>query len=152
MPEASAAKLQDFPTHLWWCRLDRSTSPATLVFTAKTTPYFDEEIDGYLKRAGLEKQMARMLQTRFPENIVALRWEGELPHRVEGELDPAFVERVFSTDAPHHAGVSLASTALTKVVLTGRGHRPPPVAYDAVVKPALRTGAGALLEPRIYRL
>src|SRR4051812_44624451 len=33
VPEASSAKIIDFPSHLWWCRLDESTDPATLVFT-----------------------------------------------------------------------------------------------------------------------
>ena len=95
VPEASAAKLQDFPTHLWWCRLDRSTDAATLVFTAKTTPYFDQEIDGYLKRAGLEKQMAACCRPASREHRrPALGGRAAAPRR--GELDPAFVERVSS--------------------------------------------------------
>ncbi len=35
VPEASSAKIVDFPSHIWWCRLDESTRPPTLVLTAK---------------------------------------------------------------------------------------------------------------------
>lgn len=35
-PEAASAMIVDFPSHVWWCRLDRSTDPPTLAFEAKT--------------------------------------------------------------------------------------------------------------------
>jgi SAM-dependent methyltransferase len=151
VPRAAPAQLQDFPTHLWWCRLDESRERPTLVLTAKQTPYFDAEIDAYLREANLEKQMARLLQSRFEKNIVQLWWSGEVSFRIEGELDPEFVRRTVTSGAPHHGtGVTTASRVLTRL-MTGRGHRPRPLAYDDVVKPALRTGTGQLLEPRIYR-
>ena len=149
VPEASAAKLQDFPSHLWWCRLDRSAVDPTLVFSAKQTPYFDAEIDDYLRRAGLEEEMARMLQSRFEHNIIALRWTGAVSVRVEGSLDPAFLRRTFAAQAPHRGGVTWGARVLTRA-MTGRGHRPRPLRYDDVVRPELRTGTGELLEPRIY--
>ena len=40
VPEAASAKILDFPSHLWWCRLDGTT----LVLTAKQTAAFDPEI------------------------------------------------------------------------------------------------------------
>src|SRR4051812_40578122 len=41
VPEASSAKIIDFPSHIWWCRLDETTAPPTLVFAAKDSPDFD---------------------------------------------------------------------------------------------------------------
>ena len=151
VPEAAAAKLIDFPTHLWWCRLDRTADPAELVFTAKTQPYFDAEIDEYLTRTGIARPLARQLEAHIHENLVELRWEGSVPHRVEGTLDPDFVRRTLTADAPHHGAQSVVARALTKV-LVPRGHRPRTVRYDDVVKPELRTGTGELLEPRVYRV
>ena len=52
VPEASSAKIVDFPSHIWWCRLDESTTPPTLVLTAKDGPDFDPEIAEYLRRSG----------------------------------------------------------------------------------------------------
>jgi len=151
VPRAAPAKLQDFPTHLWWCRLDESGDRPTLVLTAKQQPYFDAEIDEYLREADLEGQMARLLQSRFEHNIVQLWWTGEVAFRVEGDLDPEFARRTLTSDAPHHGtGVTTASRVLTRL-MTGRGHHPRPLAYDDIVKPELRTGTRQLLEPRIYR-
>ena len=150
VPEAPASKILDFPTHLWWCRTDDATDPPTLVFTAKQTPWFDGEIHDYLRRTGLEPKVARMLESRLPDNLICLRWEGAVAARVEGELDPEFVRRTVAQDAPHHTGTTLAARALGKL-MTGRGHTPPPLRYDDLVKPELRTGTGELLEPRIYR-
>jgi SAM-dependent methyltransferase len=149
VPEASAAKLQDFPTHLWWCRLEESGPRPTLLFTAKSRPYFDAEIDAYLRRTGLEKRMARMLESRFQHNIVSLRWEGDVPHRVDGKPDPEFIRRTLAADAPHHAAASTAARILTRVMV-GRGHPRRPLLYDDLVKPELRTGRREILEPRIY--
>ncbi len=149
VPEASAAKLMDFPTHLWWCRLEQRDGEPTLVFTAKTTPYFDAEIDSYLRRTGLEKRLGRLLESRFEHNIVSLRWTGHVSHRVEGTPDPDFVRRVVSADAPHHAGITLAARVLTRL-MTGRGHRPRSVRIDDVLKPELRTGSNEVLVDRIY--
>jgi SAM-dependent methyltransferase len=149
VPEASAAKLQDFPTHLWWCRAERTGGTTTLVFTAKTTPYFDAEIDDYLRRTRLERRMSRMLESRFEHNIVALRWEGEVHHRVEGEVDPDFVRRTLRADAPHHAGASLASRVLTRL-MTGRGHRPARVQMNDLLRPELRREHDLVLRAEVY--
>lgn len=121
------------------------------MFPAKTQPCFDAEIDEYLTRTGIARPLARQLEAHIHENLVKLRWEGSVPHRVEGTLDPAFVRRTFAADAPHHGAQSVVARALTKV-LVPRGHRPHPVRYDDVVKPEMRTGTGELLEPRVYRV
>lgn len=59
VPEASSAKIIDFPSHLWWCRLDESTEPPTLVFQAKDAAYFDADIARYIARSGVEARAHR---------------------------------------------------------------------------------------------
>jgi len=49
VPEAASAKIVDFPSHLWWVIED----DGVLVFTAKTTTYFDVDIDRYLTASGM---------------------------------------------------------------------------------------------------
>src|SRR6478672_5615707 len=76
VPEASSAKIVDFPSHLWWCRLDETTTPPTLVFTAKEAPAFDPEIADYLRRSGLERRVEAVLNSRFEHRVVMLHWSG----------------------------------------------------------------------------
>ena len=151
VPEAAPAKLIDFPTHLWWCRLDRTAEPEELVFTAKTQPYFDAEIDEYLNRTGIARPLARQLEAHIHENLVELWWEGAVPHRVEGTLDrslrASYVDR--GRAAPRRAVGRRAGADQG----AGAARAPAaPVRYDDVVKPELRIGTGELLEPRVYRV
>lgn len=152
VPEASAAKIIDFPSHLWWCRLDDSTEPPTLVFTAKQAAAFDPEIDAYLRRSGLAEPIKRVIDSRHHHNVVALRWWGSQPVRVEGELDPDFVERTVNAEAHHRGAEALAARGLTAALTFRQPRRTKPVMFDDVVKPEHKRGDGSLLEPRIYRL
>ena len=61
VPEAASAKILDFPSHVWWCRLDGST----LVFTPKSARAFDPEIGDYIERAGIERRLDRLLDSEF---------------------------------------------------------------------------------------
>lgn len=151
VPEASASKIVDFPSHLWWCRLDESTTPPTLVFEAKQARSFDPEIEAYLERSGLESSVKALIDSRHHHNIVALRWEGTQPARVEGVHDPAFVEATIHAEAHHHGTEAVVARALTAALTVGKRRRRGPVRFDDVVKPELRRGDGALLEPRLYR-
>jgi len=152
VPEASAAKIIDFPSHLWWCRLDASTQPPTLVMTAKESAGFDPEIDAYLRRSGLAEPVKRLIDSRHQHNIVALHWTGTQPVRVEGELDPAFVEATVNAEAHHRTGEAVVARALTSVLTAGKRPGPRSIRFDDIVQPELRRGDGALLEPRIYRM
>ena len=90
VPEAAAAKLIDFPTHLWWCRLDRTADPAELVFTAKTQPYFDAEIDEYLTRTGIARPLARQLEAAHPREPRGAAVGGVRPAPGRGHARPGF--------------------------------------------------------------
>lgn len=153
VPEASAAKIVDFPSHLWWCRLDESTAPATLVFTAKQAPAFDAEIDAYLRRTGLAVPVKRLIDSRHHQNVIAISWVGGQPVRIEGAHDPEFMARTINAESHHRGAEALAARALTRLVTLnrpGRGDRR--LLFDDIVKPELRRGDGALLEPRVYRV
>jgi SAM-dependent methyltransferase len=148
VPQAGSAKILDFPSHLWWCRLDGST----LVFTAKRARAFDPEIAGYIERSGVERELERLLDRAFDYRIVCLRWEESVDVRVEGTLDPLFVATALSAEVHHRAGQTFGSRMLTAAMaLPHRRHlRRAPVLFDDVVKPELRTGSGERLQKRLY--
>lgn len=153
VPEASAAKIIDFPSHLWWCRLDESTSPPTLVMTAKQADAFDDEIAAYLERSGLATPIKRLIDSRHHHNIIGLHWTGVQPIRVEGAHDPDFVERTINAEAHHVRGAEArVARALTAALTVGRPRRRGPIRWDDVVRPELRTGDGSVLEARRYVL
>ena len=103
VPEASSAKILDFPSHLWWVRLDGNT----LVFSAKTERYHDPEIDAYISRAGIEQRLADLLDADFDHRIVSLRWVGTVRYRVEGEVPQSLIE--FAAAAGGHQRVARPS-------------------------------------------
>jgi SAM-dependent methyltransferase len=148
VPQAASAKILDFPSHLWWCRLDGST----LVFTAKHARAFDPEIAGYIERSGVERELERLLDRAFDYRIVSLRWNDSVDVRVEGTLDPLFVATARSAAAHHRQGQTFGGRLLTAAMaLPNRRHRrTAPVLFDDVVKPELRTGTRERLQKRLY--
>ena len=150
VPQAASAKILDFPSHLWWCRLDGST----LVFTAKHARAFDPEIAGYIERSGLEREFEKLLDRAFDYRVVSLRWKDDIDVRVEGEVDPLFEATARSAEAHHRPGQALGSRVLTATMALPhwRHRRSAPVLFDDVVKPELRTGTGERLQKRRYRL
>jgi SAM-dependent methyltransferase len=151
VPEAASAKILDFPSHLWWCRLDGST----LVFAAKQARAFDPEIGAYIERSGVEARLAKLLDEDLDTRVVSLRWDGHVDVRVEGELDPAFVRSAAAAPADHHRTETLVSGALTFLLTLPRRSRRPrrrPIGFDQVVRPELRRGDGEVLTSTVYRL
>lgn len=154
VPEAASAKIVDFPSHLWWCRLDDSDPGApTLVMTAKSAPHFDAEIDAYIERAGVRRALDHVLNSKFEHRVIQLHWKDQMRLRVDGELDPAFAAEAMA--APGHQrtwetvvvqGVTAALTAPTR-----RRRRRVRLRYNDIVKPELRRAEDVVLEPRIYR-
>ncbi|WP_156388631.1 class I SAM-dependent methyltransferase [Nocardioides sp. Root151] len=152
VPLAASSKIIDFPSHLWWCRLDESTSPATLVFEAKTQPWFDTEIHEHLARTGLDRKIDDFLNgDHFHHHIIRVHWRGSVPYRVEGTLDPDFVKQQVHATREHGGQATLMARALTKAFVP-RGHRSPEIRYDDIVKPEFRRGDDTVLENRIYEV
>lgn len=152
VPEASSAKIVDFPSHIWWCRLDESTTPPTLVLTAKEQPDFDPEIAGFLRRSGTLREVEAVLNRRFEHRVIMLHWEGSIPHRVEGAVGASLVDHAMAQPG-HTKDLQARVIQLATDVLTFREQRRlrrRRLRYDDVVLPEYRSGDGALLERRVY--
>jgi len=74
--------------------------------------------------------------------------------KVEGELDPHFVDAALAADSHHQVAQSIVSRALTMAMTAPRRsqRRRRPIEFDQVVRPELRRGTGEVLQRSIYRL
>ena len=148
VPEAASAKILDFPSHLWWCRLHGTT----LVMTAKESAAFDPEIQRYIESAGLQRRMADLLDADFDRRVVTLRWDGHVDLEVEGRPAPELVAAALAADVHHRGGQHLAARVLTSAMTITRRNqrRRRPIRHDDIVRPELRTGTDELLTARVY--
>jgi SAM-dependent methyltransferase len=153
VPEAASAKIVDFPSHLWWCRLDRGCDPPTLVMTAKQTPYYDAEIDAYIERAGVRRALDNVLNRPFEHRVVQLHWTGSVPLRTEGTLDPAFAKEAMRAPG-HQRGWETTAVQVLTAALTFRNRwrrRGRRIDVDTIIKPQFQGQCEGFLERRIYR-
>ncbi len=152
VPEAASAKIVDFPSHVWWIRLDESTAPPTLTFEPKSSRWADPEIGRYFERTGLENAVARVLDGRFEDRVVMLHWSDRIAYRIEGEVPSDFM-RVALEQPGHTKDVRASVIAAATDVVTWRRQRAirrRRIRYDDIVRPELRRGDGSYLERRIY--
>ncbi len=150
VPEAASAKIVDFPSHVWWCRMEEGT----LVFTPKQQRHFDDEIGAYLDRTGLERRVAKVLDSKFEDRVVMLHWQDRVRYRVDGEVPADFMARAL-TEPGHSKDVrATAILAATELLTTARRRRIARrvVRFDDIVKPEFRRGDGSVLERRVHRL
>ena len=157
VPEASSAKIIDFPSHLWWCTLEGETASSgapTLVFTAKQAAHFDRDIAAYIARSGIERPLTDLLDQRFDHRIISLPWEGSIDVRVEGDVSASLLDDALHADSHHRVAQSLAIRVLTAALTAAPRwrRRNVTIAFDDIVKSELRRGDGATLARRIYRL
>lgn len=153
VPEAASAKIVDFPSHVWWCRLVEDEEGSALVLSAKQAPYFDPEIEAYIERAGVRRSLDAVLNRHFEHRVVQYHWSGSARLRTEGELDPGFLDRAMRAEGHQRGWEAAAVQALTAGITwrtryRRRGLRIP---FDSIVKPEHR-GRGGVLERRIYHL
>ena len=149
VPEAASAKIVDFPTHLWWCRL----VDGRLDFEPKRGPSFDPEISNYLHKSGLEHDMERMLNSRFEHRVISLRWTTSIPFNVRGPVDPAMLASAEGASVLHHgtsavgpAAIAFGVSAVDHVLHRRR------VTFNQVVKPELQISPDQALAAKIYRV
>ncbi len=149
VPEAASAKIVDFPTHLWWCRL----VDGCLDFEAKRGPAFDPEISDYLHRSGLEHDVERMLNSRFEYRVISLRWNTTIPFNVRQAVDPAMLASAQNATALHHAKTAIgpAAVALTVAAVDHLLHRRT-VTFNQIVSPDLHIAPDQKLTAQIYRV
>lgn len=150
VPEASSAKIVDFPSHLWWCRLD----DGELVFEAKSTPWFDDDIHRFLQTSGLQHRLGRLLDRDLDHRVIELAWRGHLPHRVIGSPSEALVTEAATADADHRVVESVAARWVTAAMSLPwrRRARREPVWFNEVVHPDLRRPIDEALTPGVYRV
>ncbi len=153
VPDAASAKIVDFPSHVWWCRLDESTDPPTLTFEPKHSRWSDPEIGRYFERTGLDREVAKVLDSRFEDRVVMLHWRDRVPYRVDGDVPQEFMRAAL--DQPGHTKDLRARVILTVTQLVTWRRRAPArarrIPFDDIVLPELRRGDGSVLERRIYR-
>ena len=150
VPEAASAKIVDFPSHLWWVTLD----DGVLVFTAKTVPYFDADIDRYLSDSGMRQPLADLLYKHLDQRVIELHWTGTVGCRVVGAPPPELVVAAHVADAHHRGGETVAGRLLTAAFalpLRGRMHRGT-IRYDDIIRPDLRIGTDEPLTKKVYRV
>jgi SAM-dependent methyltransferase len=149
VPEAASAKIVDFPSHLWWVTAD----DGVLVFTAKTSAYFDADIDRYLTASGMRQPLADLLDKHLDHRVIEMPWTGSVLCRVSGSPSPELVAAAHSADAHHRGGETMASRVLTMLFTLPlrRRRRCQPIRYDDVVRADLRNGRNEVLEARVYR-
>ncbi|HEY7044547.1 MAG TPA: methyltransferase domain-containing protein [Nocardioidaceae bacterium] len=153
VPEAASAKIVDFPSHVWWCRLDTTERPPTLVFSAKSDRHFDPEIGAYLDRTGLDRRVARVLDSRFEDRVLMIDWRDKISYRIEGRVPDDFMTHAL--EQPGH-GRTLSATAIlaaTRALTLPRRRRARHrIRFDDIVKDEFRKGTDELLTRRIYRV
>jgi SAM-dependent methyltransferase len=149
VPEAASAKIVDFPSHLWWVTLE----DGVLVFTAKTVPYFDADIDRYLTASGMRQPLSDLLDKHLDQRLIEQHWTGTVACRVVGSPPPELVVAAHVADAHHRGGETVAARLLTAAFalpLRGRKHRGK-IRYDDIIRPDLRIGTDEPLTKKIYR-
>ena len=153
VPEAASAKIVDFPSHVWWCRMEDGAGGPTLVMTAKNAPWFDAEIHDYIERAGVRDQLDAVLNRRFEHRVIQYHWTGAVNLRTEGELDPGFLAQAMRAPGHQRGWEATAAQTLTAAWTwpTRRRRRDVRIPFHQVVKPEYRA-PGHFLERRIYRL
>ncbi|MEY2583782.1 MAG: hypothetical protein QOE09_3631 [Ilumatobacteraceae bacterium] len=148
VPSAASAKIVDFPSHLWWVTLE----DGVLVFTAKTSAYFDADIDRYLTDSGMRQPLADLLDKHLDHRVIELPWRDKVECRLVGSPPAELVAAAHDVDAHHRGGETLASRALVMLLtlpLRHRKHRGG-ILYDDIVRPDLRTGRREPLTAKIY--
>jgi SAM-dependent methyltransferase len=154
VPEAGSAKIVDFASHVWWCRLDSSTDPPTLTFEAKTSRWSDPEIGRYFDRSGLGEAVAKVLDSKFEDRVVMLHWRDRIRYRVDGVVPPEFMAAALSQPGHTKDLRARAILAATSVATWRRrsAQRARRIRFDDVVLPELRRGDDSVLERRVYRI
>lgn len=153
VPEAASAKIVDFPSHVWWCRLGEGSGGPALVLTAKHAPWFDAEINGYIERAGVRNELDAVLNRRFEHRVIQYHWVGAVDLRTEGELDAEFFARAMHAPGHQRGWEATAAQGLTAALTwrSRRRRRDRRIPFDLVVK-AEHQRPGEMLERKIYRL
>ena len=131
VPAAGMSKIHDFATHLWWCSLEDDV----LVFRAKQARAFDADIEKFVSDPRVRPNIQRISSRNFDRCIVAVRWEGSVKFRVEGEPNLALSE-LEATDAESLRFLTTLSRRLTTTLASttwSSRRRRVPLTYGAIL-------------------
>ncbi|MCU0300770.1 MAG: methyltransferase domain-containing protein [Candidatus Nanopelagicales bacterium] len=143
VPSVTMAKIDDFPSHLWWCDLQ----DGELVLTAKETAQFDADIQRFVDHPEVRADLHRLVVRNFDRCIVQYPWQGTIRYRVVGEASPALVESITAAHVHHRTVESLLVRGLTSVLTLPMRREPPVLTWNQLVKPALRRDPDLRLAP-----
>jgi SAM-dependent methyltransferase len=149
VPEVGMAKIDDFPTHLWWC----SREGDTLVFRAKKSRDFDPDIARVLSDESFRREVLRVANRHFERCIVTMQWTGTVEVVVEGVPDLRLAEkadRSYPSSSVVAGLLRTTSQSMAKGLWRSRRRRQP-LTLSSILDGDEFGSPEALLEPRIYR-
>ena len=135
-------------------RLDESTDPADADLRAEDRALVGPEIGRYFDRTGLDREVAKVLDSRFEDRVVMLHWRERIAYRVDGSVPRTFMREALAQPG-HTKDVRARAILAATDLLTWRRRAPMRsrrIRYDDVVRPELRRGDGSVLERRVYRV
>ena len=124
----------------------------TLVFTAKSAPYFDAEIDAYIERAGVRRALDAVLNSKFEHRVIQLHWTGRCGFASRASSTRTSWPRRWprrGTSGPGRRWWSSAHRRADRRRDAGAGR---PDAFNAWSSRSSTRPGDPLLERRIYRL
>ena len=150
VPAAGSARLVDFPSHLWWCRLEGTT----LTFEAKTSLAFDADIDEWARSTDVKTDLEKLLSRHLTSRLITFAWRGRFEFRVTGSPTPELLADVERLGASHDTKDDTLVRILTSLLTLPRWRekRPRPIRGSDVLKPHLVLPGDPVLERRRYRV
>jgi SAM-dependent methyltransferase len=118
VPAAGSARILDFPSHLWWCRLD----DGVLVFEAKRALDFDADIAAFATTPGVADDLDALFRKHLTARLLEVPWQGRLAFRVEGAPSAELLAEVEARADQHVGRDSALVRMLTRVLTFPRRH------------------------------
>lgn len=149
VPHVGSARLLDFSSHLWWCRLD----DGVLRFEAKSSTVFDADLHDWATTEPVASDLAALLDRHLTSRLVCMPWTDSFEFDVVGTPSAALLAEVDLAGQDHHLADSRAVRAITQA-LTFRQRRGPErrIRMSQILKPAHVVVGDPYLEARRYHV
>lgn len=149
VPAAGSAKILDFPSHLWWCRLEGGT----LTFEAKRSLDFDRDIAEFVNAEGVRPDLDALLDKHLTPRLLEVHWAGRLAHRVDGAPSAELLAEVDARAGDHHGRDSAAARLLTALLTVRRwSEQRHAIRMSEILRPELVPPDDPVLQPTRYSL
>ena len=149
VPHVGSARLLDFPSHLWWCRL----TDGVLRFEAKSSIVFDADLHTWATTEPVASDLAALLERHLTSRLVCMPWTDSFEFEVVGRPSAEILAEVARAGEQHHLADSPVVRAATQL-LTFRRRRVPErrIRMSRILKPQLVAEGDPYLEPRRYHV